>query len=71
MADVEKIGRTILGIFIVLVGLVLSLPGIIGPGLLIIFLGLVLLAKDYQWADHKVQQIKAKLGRSKEKPTEK
>ncbi|MCC7341897.1 MAG: PGPGW domain-containing protein [Bryobacterales bacterium] len=38
------------GIVLVLVGLILAIPGVPGPGLFIVFLGLVLLAEHFRWA---------------------
>lgn len=65
MDTMQQIGRTILGSFIILVGLILALPGVIGPGLVIVLLGLVILAQDYPRARRWVNIIKAKTRRRK------
>ena len=38
------------GIVLLLVGLFLSLPGIPGPGIVLIFVGFGILSRDFEWA---------------------
>ncbi|MEY4348377.1 MAG: hypothetical protein RIS43_796 [Actinomycetota bacterium] len=45
----------ILGIATMVLGLLLSLPGIPGPGILIFFFGLVILSSEFAWA-HRVRE---------------
>jgi tellurite resistance protein TerC len=45
------------GIVVLLVGIVLSVPGVPGPGFVFIFLGLSILAIDFVWA----HRLKTKL----------
>jgi uncharacterized protein (TIGR02611 family) len=47
---VRKIASTLLGFLLLLVGLILSIPGIPGPGFAFILLGLVVLSAHYHWA---------------------
>jgi uncharacterized protein (TIGR02611 family) len=48
-ASLGRIGRTVLGGLLVVIGIVLiPLPG---PGLLVVVAGLIFLARDYEWAD--------------------
>jgi uncharacterized protein (TIGR02611 family) len=45
-----RASRVVLGLAIVLVGLVLALPGVPGPGLLVMFVGLTVLSTEFEWA---------------------
>ena len=45
-----RICRIVSGIALLLVGLFLSLPGIPGPGIVLIFVGFGVLSRDFQWA---------------------
>jgi tellurite resistance protein TerC len=42
---------------VVIVGLILSIPGVPGPGLVVVFVGLSILAIDFAWA----HRLKTKL----------
>ena len=64
-----------MGFTVVLLGLVLAIPGVPGPGFVFIIAGLAILATEYAWARRYLGHIKAggeKLGsiffRRKEKP---
>ncbi len=45
-----RASRLVLGLALVLVGLVLALPGVPGPGLLVMFVGLTVLSTEFEWA---------------------
>jgi len=45
-----RMGRIVLGAVLLLIGLVLALPGVPGPGVVVIFLGLTLLSHEFHWA---------------------
>jgi hypothetical protein len=45
-----RASRILGGAALVLVGIVLALPGVPGPGLLIIFAGLGVLGGEFEWA---------------------
>ena len=45
-----RASRLVLGLALALVGLVLALPGIPGPGLLVMFVGLTVLSSEFEWA---------------------
>jgi uncharacterized protein (TIGR02611 family) len=64
---VRKILKTIVGFVLVAVGLVLSVPGIPGPGLVIAFIGLVMLADHFDWAKRIVEWAKEKFERFRTK----
>ena len=45
-----RAGRVIVGLVLLLAGAVLMLPGIPGPGLLLVVGGLALLGREFHWA---------------------
>jgi len=45
-----RIGRVIVGIVLMLGGALLSVPGIPGPGVLLVVGGLALLGREFHWA---------------------
>ncbi|HSH31926.1 MAG TPA: PGPGW domain-containing protein [Candidatus Saccharimonadales bacterium] len=57
----RKILATIVGFGILSLGIVLSLPGIPGPGLLISILGLAILSTEYTWARNYLDKSKTQL----------
>ena len=46
------------GIVLLLVGVLLSLPGIPGPGIVVVVLGLGLLSSEFTWADRLYTRLK-------------
>ena len=50
--------RVVGGIALVMVGIFLSLPGIPGPGIVVVILGLGLLSSEFHWADRLYSRIK-------------
>ena len=51
------------GIVVVVIGVVMSIPGVPGPGLLVIFAGLSILAVDFVWAHRLKTKIKESAGK--------
>lgn len=45
-----RMGRIVLGAALLLIGLVLALPGVPGPGVVVMFVGLTLLSHEFHWA---------------------
>ncbi|HUE29247.1 MAG TPA: PGPGW domain-containing protein [Verrucomicrobiae bacterium] len=45
-----RASRVVVGLALVLAGLVLALPGVPGPGLLVVFVGLTVLSAEFEWA---------------------
>ena len=45
-----RVGRVIVGLVLMLGGAVLSVPGIPGPGVLLVVGGLALLGREFHWA---------------------
>ena len=50
-----RAGKIVVGIALLAIGAVLSVPGIPGPGLLIIFGGLSVLSTEFHWA-HRLRE---------------
>jgi uncharacterized protein (TIGR02611 family) len=50
-----RAGRVVVGLAMLAVGAVLSLPGVPGPGLVIIFGGLSVLSTEFHWA-HRLRE---------------
>ena len=50
--------RIVGGIVVILVGLFLSLPGIPGPGIVVIVLGLGILSSEFDWAERLYTRLK-------------
>lgn len=46
----KRLARIVAGMVVLIVGLIMVIPGVPGPGLLVIFLGLSILAVDFVWA---------------------
>lgn len=45
-----RMGRLVVGLALLAVGGVLAIPGVPGPGLVVIFLGLTILSHEFHWA---------------------
>ena len=63
-----RAGRVIVGLILMLGGAVLTVPGIPGPGLLLVVGGLALLGREFHWArranEWLLERTKRILGRS-------
>jgi uncharacterized protein (TIGR02611 family) len=60
----RRIAITVVGFLVVLIGLVLiPLPG---PGWLIVFAGLAILAREYVWAERLLNHAKRRVGQAKD-----
>jgi hypothetical protein len=55
---VSKLLRLTVGAVLILVGLLLSLPGIPGPGVLVVILGLSMLSTDVELARRMMEWLK-------------
>jgi uncharacterized protein (TIGR02611 family) len=58
-----RTGVVILGVLVILGGLALSLPGVPGPGLLLVAVGLGLLALEFDRAERLLERILERLDR--------
>ena len=56
----KRVLRITSGVLLLVVGVVLTVPGVPGPGLLLIFLGLSVLAVDFVWAHRAKTYMKSK-----------
>jgi uncharacterized protein (TIGR02611 family) len=45
-----RASRIVIGVALVLIGIVLALPLVPGPGVLVIFVGLSVLSAEFEWA---------------------
>ena len=66
-SPVRRIVKAILGFLLILVGLLLSIPGIPGPGLVLVALGLVLLSEQFPWARRILEWAKQKFRAMRER----
>ena len=60
MSHIRKILRIAFGFLLIAAGLLLSIPGIPGPGFLVIILGLVILSGHFEWARRLLEWAKKK-----------
>ncbi|MBM3744559.1 MAG: hypothetical protein FJW34_02035 [Acidobacteria bacterium] len=62
-----RIFKVISGFLLIVVGLILSIPGVPGPGLVLVVLGLVILSKHFHWAGRILEWGKARFEGAMEK----
>ena len=74
----RRIVRIVLGFTTILIGLFLAIPGVPGPGFVVMIAGLAILATEYVWARRYLDRLKdggekisAILFRQKSRPKEK
>ncbi len=60
--SVRKILRICLGFLALAAGLILALPGVPGPGIALVLVGLVLLSDHFEWARRLLHWAQAKFG---------
>jgi uncharacterized protein (TIGR02611 family) len=53
----QRAGIVVLGVLVVMAGIVLSAPGVPGPGILTILLGLGFLALEFDWAERWMERV--------------
>ena len=58
-----RAGRVVVGIGLLLIGGILALPGIPGPGLIIIFGGLSVLSTEFHWAHRLRESLRRRVRR--------
>lgn len=63
----RRIFRVTLGFLLLLAGFILALPGVPGPGFVLVLLGLVLLSEHFHWARRSLEWAKEKAARAKER----
>jgi uncharacterized protein (TIGR02611 family) len=59
----KRVARITAGIVVVVVGLILAIPGVPGPGFLVIFAGISILAIDFVWAHRLKTKLKDGAGK--------
>ena len=45
-----RVSRVVLGVVLLILGAVLALPLVPGPGVLVMFVGLTMLSAEFEWA---------------------
>ena len=63
----KRVARITAGVLLILAGLILMIPGVPGPGFLVVFAGLSVLAVDFVWAHRLKTKIKDRAGKMYEK----
>ena len=58
-----RMGRVVVGTLFVVVGIVLALPLVPGPGLLLVFVGLTVLSEEFEWARQLRAWVRQHIGR--------
>jgi uncharacterized protein (TIGR02611 family) len=58
-----RLGRIVVGIVLLVVGGVLALPLVPGPGLLVMAIGVGLLSHEYEWARRLREWVQAEVAR--------
>jgi tellurite resistance protein TerC len=59
----KRVARIMAGVVVLLAGLIMAIPGVPGPGLVLIFIGLSILAVDFVWAHRLKMKIKHHAGK--------
>ena len=63
-----RAGRVAAGMGLVAIGVVLALPGVPGPGLLVVFGGLTVLSSEFHWARRLRDQMRDAVTRWRRSP---
>jgi uncharacterized protein (TIGR02611 family) len=63
----KRVLRITSGVALCVVGLILMIPGVPGPGFVLVFLGLSVLAIDFVWAHRLKTHLKTQSGRIMDK----
>ena len=50
LRQTKRVGRVVVGLILLALGVVLALPGIPGPGVLVLLGGLTVLSAEFDWA---------------------
>src|SRR4029453_636788 len=53
----QRVAIVVLGVLIVFAGILLSLPGVPGPGILTIIFGVGFLALEFDWAERLLERV--------------
>ena len=67
MKALRKAVRVGAGFFLLLAGAILAIPGVPGPGIPIMILGLVILAEHYHWARRMLHWVKENAGKVRDR----
>jgi uncharacterized protein (TIGR02611 family) len=64
---VRKVVRICLGFLVLIAGLILAVPGIPGPGIAVMIVGLVILSDHFEWARRLLDWAKQKAERMRDR----
>ena len=59
----KRVLVSVLGFALLAIGLVFSIPGVPGPGLLIVLIGLLVLASEFHWARRLIENLRRRFPR--------
>jgi len=65
--SIRKILRIALGFLVLVAGLIMAVPGVPGPGIAVMIVGLVILSDHFQWARRMLDWAKQKAERIRER----
>jgi uncharacterized protein (TIGR02611 family) len=58
--SIRKGLRIVCGFFLLVAGLIMAIPGVPGPGIAVMILGLVILSDHFEWARRLLDWVKRK-----------
>ncbi|MBI4875913.1 MAG: PGPGW domain-containing protein [Acidobacteria bacterium] len=67
MKSIRAAVRITLGFVVLLAGLILALPGVPGPGIVVMIVGLVILADHFHWARRTLDWAKRKAEQARDR----
>jgi uncharacterized membrane protein len=65
--SIRKILRIALGFLVLVAGFIMAVPGVPGPGIAVMILGLVILSDHFEWARRMLNWAKKKAERIRER----
>jgi uncharacterized protein (TIGR02611 family) len=60
LGSIRKVARISAGFFVLLAGLIMAIPGVPGPGIAVMIVGLVILSDHFVWARRLLDWTKQK-----------
>jgi uncharacterized protein (TIGR02611 family) len=64
---IRKVLRIALGFLVLIVGIILAIPGVPGPGIAVMIVGLMILSDHFHWARRMLDWAKKKAEQVREK----
>lgn len=63
----RRVFRIVVGFIVLIAGLIMAIPGVPGPGIAIMIVGLIILSEHFKWAERLLAWAKAKGERLRDK----